>query len=196
MTGSVSPAFFAASRTSCSSAEYALLLWTRPRRHLWGCQLTISKCPRRLRWWMLHGATNILETLGSTWTVHQEKQVDDGWAIGKKTSHCLGSAMVARVLDALIQWPVAWKCSVEERNGELHGDFAKVAGYFGLSDLQDARDAYARQPGVEVRDLRTGLSGAGRYSGDVAGRSEDRRSEVMNKEIRKPEKTTNAYQYS
>jgi hypothetical protein len=47
-----------------------------------------------------------------------------------------------------------------------------------------------------VRDLPTGLSGAGRYSGDVAGRSEDRRSEVMNKEIRKPEKTTNAYQYS
>jgi hypothetical protein len=30
-----------------------------------------------------------------------------------------------------------------------------------------------------VRDLPAGLSGAGRYSGDVAGRSEDRRSEVM-----------------
>jgi hypothetical protein len=95
------------------------------------------------------------------------------------SSHCRGLATVARVPDALIQWPVAWKCSVEERNGESHGDFEKIAGYFGLSDLQDARDAYAGQPGVEVRDLPAGLSGAGRYSGDVAGRSEDRRSEVM-----------------
>jgi len=54
---------------------------------------------------------------------------------------------------------VEWR--IDDGNGEAHGNSAKVAGDFGLSDLQDACQTYAGQPGLEVRDLPAGLSGAG-----------------------------------
>ena len=45
-------------------------------------------------------------------------------------------------------------------NGEADGDSERVAGDFGLSDLQDARQTYPGQFRVEVCDLPAGLSGA------------------------------------
>jgi hypothetical protein len=42
----------------------------------------------------------------------------------------------------------------------VHGDSEMVAGYHGLSDLQDAGDVHGGPFGTEVRDVPEGLSSA------------------------------------